>query len=202
MRVSRACVDLIQDMEGCELTAYLDRLADPPVWTIGYGHTGPDVYEGRTITKDEAGEILLSRLRDEFAPGVERAIAGAATTQPQFDAMVSLAYNIGVGAFERSSVARHHRNGAHLAAADAFRLWNKAGGKVWNGLVRRREAERALYLSEVPATASVTAYDREQCAREMQAALQKAGLYAGEIDGRWGRQSRAAYARFDPSHAA
>jgi lysozyme len=77
------------------------------------------------------------------------AIENAPTTDNQFSAMVSLAYNIGVGAFARSTVARKHNEGDHQAAAEAFALWNKAGGRVLAGLVRRRKEEADLYSADI-----------------------------------------------------
>lgn len=137
--------NLIKRNEGCRLTAYRDV---GNVLTIGWGHTGPDVYEGMTITQEQADQMLDERLDREFGAAVTKAIGDAPTTQDQFDAMVSLAYNIGVGGFRKSSVLRYHLRGAYIAAADCFRLWNKVAGRVNKGLVRRREEERALYLSK------------------------------------------------------
>lgn len=204
MKVSQACVDLVKAMEGCRLTAYLDTLAEPDVWTIGYGHTGPDVYEGRTMTQREADDTLLDRLNNEYAPGVERALAGVATTQAQFDAFVSFAYNVGVGGFAGSSVLRQHKAGNYQAAADAFRMWNKAGGTIWPGLVRRREAERALYLSQTaeptkPAKpikppraveSAIKAFNK--AAVRLQTRLKEEGFYDGELDADFGKGSRDA----------
>lgn len=165
MKIGPDGLDIIKRNEGCRLTAYLDTVAAPPVWTIGYGDT-LGVHEGMTITQDEADEGLAQRLANEFEPGVLAALQGAPATQSQFDAMVSLAWNIGTRGFARSSVARFHVAGNYLAAADAFRLWNKAGGKVIQGLVRRREEERALYLSQ-PATTVPPALDPQLVAEAM-----------------------------------
>lgn len=215
MKVSHACIDLVKEMEGCKLTAYLDTLAAPPVWTVGFGHTGPDVYEGRTMTQQEAEDTLLDRLNNEYAPGVERALAGAPVTQAQFDAFVSFAYNVGIGGFTRSSVLSHHRAGHYEAAANAFRLWNKAGGKVVKGLTRRREAERKLYLSKAAASppeptmpgvavqpigAAIAEHFRAN--RVLQAALKAEGgdYDPGPIDGRFGKRSNAALDAYLETH--
>jgi len=149
MKTSPNGLNLIRRNEGCELTAYLDRIADPPRWSIGYGDT-QNVHEGLTITQEEADARLLQRLAREFEPAVDRICVGTSTTQSQYDAMVSLSYNIGIGAFGRSSVARLHKVGNIKAAASAFSLWNKAGGKVIPALTRRRSEEAALYLSQAP----------------------------------------------------
>lgn len=147
MKTSSAGIALIKKFEGCRLEAYQDVVG---VWTIGYGDTS-NVRPATRITQQQAEDRLANRLAQEFEPGVMAGIGNAPATQPQFDAMVSLSWNIGIGAFAKSSVARFHRSGDYAAAAYAFLLWNKAGGQVYDGLVRRREEERALYLSQASA---------------------------------------------------
>jgi lysozyme len=141
VKTSQVGIDLIKQFEGCRLEAYQDIVG---VWTIGYGST-KDVYEGMVITKQEAEDTLVERLADEFEPGVMSAIGTSPTTQNQFDAMISLAWNIGVGAFKRSSLARCHRAGYYEAAANMFIAYAHAGGKLVPALQRRREVEAALY---------------------------------------------------------
>lgn len=133
---------LIKHYEGLRLSAYRDPVG---ILTIGYGHTGPDVFEGMTITEPEAERLLRLRLEREFEPGVRLALT-ARPEQHEFDAMVSLAYNIGVAAFQNSTLARRFNAGDRLGAADQFRRWKYAGGTVLRGLERRREAERAVFL--------------------------------------------------------
>lgn len=131
---------LIKSFEGQRLTAYK---CPAGVWTIGYGSTGSHVRPGMTISEAEAEALLrqdLARFENTVAAAVPKA------TQNQFDAMVSLAFNIGTAAFAQSTVARRAKAGDHKGAATAFALWNKAGGKVLPGLTRRRAAESALYL--------------------------------------------------------
>lgn len=142
MKTSSEGIALIKQFEGCELTSYL---CPANVWTIGWGHTGTDVVKGMTITQATA-DMLLRQDLGKFEDAVTK-YAGPAY-QNQFDAMVSLCYNIGPGNFRGSSVARLHKNGQYTAAATAFLLWNKAGGKILQGLVKRRKAERNLYLGE------------------------------------------------------
>lgn len=194
MKTGQAGIDLIKRNEGCRLDAYQDIVG---VWTIGYGDT-LDVHPGMEITQAEAEEGLARRLANEFEPAVWAALGGKAT-QNQFDACVSLAWNIGTGAFRGSHVSTFHRQGLYRQAAASFGLWNKAGGVVNKGLVRRRAEEAALYLSDATAAVSPPApsYDRYLAAKTMQAALQRAGLYTGAIDGKWGPASRAAYDAFD-----
>ena len=141
MQLHREAIDLIKRSEGCRLTAYK---CPAGIWTIGYGDTGPHVVEGLVWTQDQADSHLAARL-DEFAHDVDISLTRKATSN-QFGAMVSLAYNIGISAFRRSSVLRQHNSGKITAAANAFLMWSKGGGQVLPGLVTRRAAERALYL--------------------------------------------------------
>lgn len=114
------------------------------VWTIGYGDT-ENVLPGLVITQQEAEDRLEHRLARDFEPGVQAAIT-AGMRQEQFDAMVCLAYNIGVGAFAGSTLVKLFNAGDIALAADQFLRWDKAGGKSLKGLRRRRTAERALFL--------------------------------------------------------
>jgi|SRR5579859_670075 len=136
---------LIERDEGDVLTAYPDPATGGDPWTIGYGHTGPDVTPNLTITQAQA-EILLAGDLHKFEEGVKGYVGDAPTTDNQFSAMVSLSYNVGLGNFERSSVLRFHKAGQYQQAADAFLLWDKAAGQVMSGLVRRRRQEREAYL--------------------------------------------------------
>lgn len=137
---------LIKQFEGLRLSAYPDPGTGGAPWTIGYGHTGPDVYPGLKITEKQAEDLLKQDVL-RFERGVDRLTAGVFTSQMQFNAMVSLAFNIGLGAFQRSSVLRHHRAGNKTRAGASFLLWVKAAGRTLAGLVRRRQAERRMYLS-------------------------------------------------------
>ena len=144
---------LIKEFEGCKLVAYLDTLAKPSVWTVGYGHT-KTAYSGLVITQERANRLLADDVC-AFAVGVSR----LCTTRPndnQFAAMTSLAYNIGLKAFGRSTVLRMHNAGKFAEAAAAFGMWNKAGGVVRAGLTRRRAAEASLYLTPVTEAAQTT----------------------------------------------
>jgi lysozyme len=132
---------LVKSFEGLRLKAYL---CPARVLTIGYGSTGPHVTTGMVITEAQA-DTLLQKDLDRFEDAVAKTCPGA--TQGQFDAMVCLAFNIGIGAFLKSSVLRFHKAGDHRAAAEAFGMWVKAGDKTLPGLQRRRAAEADLYRS-------------------------------------------------------
>ena len=146
-RVNEAGIALIKQFEGCRLEAYKDSVG---VWTIGWGTTaaagvGIKPEAGMKITQDEA-DWYLEKTVAKFAEGVSDALRNNVTDN-QFAACVSLAYNIGVPRFAASSVVKWINAGDFEGAANSFLLWNKAGGKVLKGLVRRREAERALFLT-------------------------------------------------------
>jgi len=147
MRINQAGIDLVKSFEGFRASTYKDAVG---VLTIGYGTTaragvGIDPQPGMTITKAEA-EHYLEKALNKFADSIEPAIT-APIGSNEFSAFVSLAYNIGPAAFKRSSALRHFNAGDRSKAADAILLWNRAGGKVLRGLVRRREAERRLFLT-------------------------------------------------------
>ena len=133
---------IIQTYEGCKLEAYKDIVG---VLTIGFGHTGSDVKPGMVITPERAVELLKQDV-EYFETHVDFDLQGTVCTDNQFSACVSLAYNIGLGNFQASSVLRRMKNGNFTGAADAFLMWNKAGGQELRGLTRRRQAERKLFL--------------------------------------------------------
>lgn len=133
--------DLIREFEGLSLTAYPDPATGGEPWTIGYGHTG-GVKKGDTVTLDQA-KLLLAQDLHYF----ERAVSQLCpiTTQNQFDALVSFAYNLGEGNLKESTLRRLHNEGDYVGAKAQFARWNKANGQVMNGLTRRRAAEAELY---------------------------------------------------------
>jgi len=144
MTPSKACEALIKGFEQCRLTSYMPTSHDVP--TIGWGSTGPDIRLGMTWTQEQADARFATDL-NRFAHSVETMLAGAKTTQGQFDACVSLAYNIGAEAFRKSTLLRLHLAGQSDQAAAQFDRWTKQAGVVLKGLVRRRAAEKAMYLS-------------------------------------------------------
>ena len=152
MKTSLAGVAAIRQREGCRLTAYRDVVG---VWTIGVGHTGratpPAVTAGMTIIQAQADAMLAADLAP-FEAAINKAVARP-MTQNQFDAMASLAFNIGAGGFLGSTVVRKFNAGDPAGAADAFLLWEKPAA-----LRARRIGERAQFLStrqpEAPGVAS------------------------------------------------
>ena len=141
--VSEAGVRLVQEFEGCRLDAYRCPAGIP---TIGYGATGPDIRMGMVWTQEQADARLVEDLA-RFAAGVERLVQ-VDLTDNQFAALVSFAYNVGLGALAGSTLLRKLNAGDYLGAADQLPRWARAGGRIMPGLSRRRLAERALFLDE------------------------------------------------------
>lgn len=141
MKTSSKGMELIKKHEGLRLRAYQ---CPAKVWTIGYGHTAT-AKEGLVITLAEAEELLRADV--EWAEK-EVLRMKVPLNQNQFDALVSLIFNIGVGAFRRSTARRLIKaNAADPAIRPAIRLWNQAGGRVLPGLVRRRDDEANMYFA-------------------------------------------------------
>lgn len=171
MRLSKAGADLMHKYEGFKDRPYL---CPAHIWTIGYGHvlyqeqirlpmvrpegkTKADIpmirremplkpEDFRVWTKQEIDELFSADVAS-FERGVLRLIPGVAGRQGSFDALVSFAFNVGAGNLQRSTIRMKANRGEWEEAADAFLMWNKAGGKVLPGLDRRRRDERALFLS-------------------------------------------------------
>ncbi len=146
LKLSPQGYDLIREFEGLRTETYRDAVG---VWTIGYGHTSaagePHVKPGMVITESEATEIL-ERDVEGFADGVRHHVR-VHLTDEQFSALVSFAYNVGLGNFARSSVLKAVNTRDFEAVPRRLALWNKAGGRTLPGLIRRRAAEAALFTS-------------------------------------------------------
>lgn len=142
MKTSDNGLNLIKRFEGCELRAYKDQRGIP---TIGYGHTGPDVELGKVISQGVADQLLSQDLKNtEF--GVNHLVT-APINQNQFDALVSFAYNCGLAALTRSTLLKQLNLKHYQEAANGFLPWCNAVGKQDPGLLRRRVAERELFLT-------------------------------------------------------
>lgn len=152
MTPSPACAALVQSFESCaklrhdgRYDAYMPTAHDVP--TIGWGTTA-GVRLGMVWTRAECDARFAEELA-RFGAKVAALIGDAPTRQREFDALVSLAYNIGVDALRKSTVLRLHLGGDHDKAARWFAPWNKQAGVVLNGLTRRRAAETAMYRGVV-----------------------------------------------------
>lgn len=168
MKLSKAGEDLMHRFEGKRSRPYL---CPAHIWTIGYGHvlyqeqirlpvvrvegkTTPMIRkemplkpeDNRVWTKEEIDELFRADV-GTFERGVLRLVPGVVGRQGAFDALVSISFNFGLGNLQRSTIRMRANRGDWAGAAEAFRVWTKGGGKVLPGLVKRREAEIALFLA-------------------------------------------------------
>ena len=168
MKLSKAGADLMHRFEGCRNKPYL---CPAHIWTIGYGHVlyqeqirlpmvrvdGKDIpmirkemplrtEDSRVWTKEEIEELFAADVAT-FERGVLRLVPGVVGRQGAFDALVSISFNFGLGNLQRSTIRTKANRGDWEGAAEAFMAWTKGGGKVLPGLVKRRVAEKALFLS-------------------------------------------------------
>lgn len=150
MKLSNKGFEMLANFEGFRSNPYRDSKGIP---TIGYGNTyyldGSKVkMSDPPISRDEAKQLKMAIVNKDFTPVVnrllEKQIKAGQVNQNMFDALISLAYNIGVGALAKSSVIRHLKNGDKQASANAFLLWKNAGGKPI--LLSRRQRERSVFL--------------------------------------------------------
>ena len=146
MQMTEEGLALIRRFEGFRAEAYR---CPAGVWTIGYGHTSqagpPKVRAGMVVSEAEARSILAADAA-MFAEGVRAALTREVSKE-QFSALVSFAFNVGIGAFRRSSVLKMVNEGRFEAVPERLRLWVKADGRRLEGLVRRREAEGELFAT-------------------------------------------------------
>ncbi|WP_431648740.1 lysozyme [Enterobacter hormaechei] len=153
MKISNNGLNLIKTYEGLELTAYPDPGTGGAPWTIGYGHTGPEVHAGLVWTQQQAEQALASDVA-QFERDVT-SLVKVQINQNQFDALVSFAYNCGsdidaddiAEGLGDSTLLKKLNAGDYDGAANEFPKWNRSGGKVMSGLTKRRNAERSLFLT-------------------------------------------------------
>ncbi len=149
MNISENGLALIKRFEGCSLKAYPDPATGGAPWTIGYGWTRPvdgvAVHPGMEINQAKAEQLLRCGIVS-YEQDISKLVR-VRINQNQFDALVSLAWNIGTRAFSTSTLLQKLNSGDYLGAADQFLRWVNAGGREMPGLVTRRRAERDLFLS-------------------------------------------------------
>lgn len=143
MKINEAGLDLIKRFEGLRLSAYVCAGGK---LTIGYGHTGRDVDEDMTISEEEANDLLESDVK--WAEEAVRNKVISPLNENQFSALVSLVFNIGANNFHNSTLLKKLNAQEYDEAAEQFLRWNRAKGKVLEGLNRRRKAERDLFLTD------------------------------------------------------
>lgn len=141
MNIGNKGLELIKSFEGCRLTAY-KPVQTEQYYTIGWGHYGPDVYAGMSITQGQADNMLREDVR-YYADAVDRYNSRFNFTQEEFDALTSFTYNCGVGSLQAVMSCCNTKQ----EIAEECKLYNKGGGVVLAGLVRRREEEYKLFMS-------------------------------------------------------
>lgn len=186
MKTSSKGIALIKSFEGCRLQAYRDSVG---VLTIGYGHTG-DVREGQVISQGFAEELLKADLT-KLERNVTR-YTPFEMNQNQFDALVSFAFNCGVGNLKKLVSGRDQEK-----VARKMLEYNKAGGRVLAGLTRRRQAERALFLSGGNRT--LKNGSRGDDVKELQKILTEKGFSCGAADGIFGKATKEAVIEYQNS---
>lgn len=144
---------IIKEFEGCHrklatgaVTSYPDPATGEKPWTIGWGSTGPDVKKFTVWSQAQCDARLLHDLNARFGPAVDKLCEGVELTPGMKAALVSWVYNLGENRLEESTLLRKLRDGNVTGAGQEFLRWTYAGGRQMRGLVRRREAERALFL--------------------------------------------------------
>lgn len=179
--IGAAGLALIQNWEGCRLTAY-KPVPTEKYWTIGWGHFGPDVKEGQTITQEEADRLLVIDCQ-RFADAVDNPYNVPLTAQlnaNQRDALISFAFNCGEGNLRKLCKGR-----TLAQICDAMSLYTLAGGKSLVGLERRRAAEQRLFESPVKEVASVALNNNipDEYAKEAVSWAQENGILTGTAGG-------------------
>ena len=185
-----AGLELIKSFEGCRLKAY-KPVPSEKYWTIGWGHYGPDVTEGMTITQKQADDLLVKDCASsvaavnnpKYCPITEE------LNQNQFDALVSFAFNCGSGGLKTLCANRTAEE-----IAEKMLLYNKGGGKVLAGLVRRRKAEQELFLkgSASSTTAAATTKDTVDTVKDVQLWLNQNFTSGLTADGLYGSKTKTA----------
>ena len=139
MNIGQRGIEIIKHFEGCELEAYK---CPAGVWTIGYGHI-KGVSQGMSITQEQAEQMLLDELK-EYENYINELVV-VDLSQNQFDALVSWVYNLGPANLKSSTLLKVLNSGDYAGVPEQIERWNKAGGKVLEGLIRRRLAESSLF---------------------------------------------------------
>jgi lysozyme len=145
MEYSKNGLHLTESFEGVRLSAYPDPATGGDPWTIGYGHTGSDVYTGLTITQEQAEELLMKDVQKAVV--AVNAKVTTEITQEEFDALVDFTFNCGAGNFSNSTLLKKVNARDFENAALEFEKWDMAAGKHMAGLLRRRHAEAQEFLS-------------------------------------------------------
>ena len=147
MEYSKDGLHLTERFEGCRLVAYPDPGSGGDPWTIGYGHTGHEVVEGLEITQEQAEQYLAQDIKQ--AEANVNAVVHVELTQEEFDALVDFAFNCGCRNLDSSTLMKKLNAGDYESASQEFIKWDMAAGHHMAGLLKRREAEAAMFISKL-----------------------------------------------------
>lgn len=195
--VSKNCVNFVKNFEGFSATPYRDEVG---VLTLGYGMTGSEIAGIASVTEEQATGMLENLLNDKYAQPIKNDLdsKGVDLNQNQFDALVSMAYNVGVGGLLGSTLYRNICNGVRDVdtITSDFEMWDKAGGQVLQGLLRRRKGEAAMFFGSGN---TADGFYSKDFIKSVQHDLQRVScLASGEInaDGIVGPKTEAAIKQF------
>lgn len=190
--ISKQCIDFVKSFEGFSATVYRDIVNVP---TIGYGMTGKEIEGLKTITEQQASTMLEKLLNDKYAVPIKRNLDSMKFTlnQNEFDALVSMAYNIGVGGLLGSTLYKNVLQGIKdkKIITSGFQAWSKAGGKRVEGLFRRRTEEAEMFFKPIPVVKTVKKPYQERYVREFQKFYNTVTQTTTPltVDGIWGTES-------------
>ena len=156
MKIDKYGEKLIKKFESCKLTAYKADKSEK-YYTIGWGHYGKDVGKGMKISKERANELFRNDIK-YFETSVNSCLK-VKVTQSMFNALVSFTYNVGFSAFKNSTLLKYVNKKQFKKASNEFKKWNKCGGKVLNGLVKRRKLEQVEFERQGLAPSSIMIND-------------------------------------------
>ena len=156
MKIDKYGEKLIKQFESCKLTAYKVDNAEK-YYTIGYGHYGADVKKGMKISKETADKLFRNDIK-YFETSVNSCLK-VKVTQSMFNALVSFTYNVGFSAFKNSTLLKYVNKKQFTKASKEFKKWNKCGGKVLKGLVKRRLLEKIEFERQGLASSSIMIND-------------------------------------------
>jgi GH24 family phage-related lysozyme (muramidase) len=197
MNISQNGINLIKKFESVRLKSY-NATGEERYLTIGYGHYGPDVKPGQTITQAEA-EALLKKDLKKFVEGVN-ALIHVPLNQNQADALYSFAYNCGVQALAKSTLLSELNSKDYKSAANEFLKWTRGSGKILPGLVTRRETERALFLKPVPQPQPYPGNVIKEGSTNTVAVKEIQKQLGITADGVFGPNTKAAVVKFQKAH--
>lgn len=197
MNISQKGIDLIKKFEGCRLTAY-KPVPTERWYTIGYGRYSPSIKEGQKITQAQADQFLKEDVK-KYSDAVNECVK-VKINQHQHDALTSFCYNCGIGALQKSTLLKKVNAKDFKEAAEEFGEWIRGGGNILQGLVKRRAAEKALFLLPVPDLHPYPGHPLKEGSTNTVGTSQLQKKLGLKADGVFGPKTKAAVIGFQKSH--